>query len=88
MQLNEKSLQKVTLVNSGKFDCLYDWKLSIPPRFGKVPPIITVDPSSGVVKPGSRTFCDVAFCPPHKLTLRDVSAVCEVNLVKISKFQN
>ncbi|KAL5255873.1 hypothetical protein ACHWQZ_G011188 [Mnemiopsis leidyi] len=78
VQLNEKSLQKVTLINSGKFDCLYDWKLTIPPRFEKIPPIITVTPSSGVIKPGSRTFCDVAFCPPNKLTLRDVTAVCEI----------
>ena len=80
VQLNEKSLQKVTLVNGGKFDCLYDWKLTVPPKFDKTPSIITVTPSSGVIKPGSRTFCDVAFCPPHKLTLRDFTAVCEVNL--------
>lgn len=72
-------LQKVTLANSGKFDCIFNWKLSIPARFQKTPPIISVTPDSGVIKPGSRMFCDVAFCPPHKLTLRDVSAVCEVN---------
>ena len=68
----------MTLFNEGKFDCIFDWRMFVPPKLRKDPPIVSCSPETGTVKAGSRAYCDVAFCPPYKINLSDVSAVCNI----------
>ncbi|KAJ3215867.1 hypothetical protein HDU67_010224 [Dinochytrium kinnereticum] len=73
VQINEKRLKRVTIVNSGKFNFDFSWKL-----FSKVGSALAISPEIGSVGKGERVVCEVSFHPTSNITLKNAKAVCQI----------
>ncbi|KAJ3022533.1 hypothetical protein HKX48_005950 [Thoreauomyces humboldtii] len=73
VQLNEKRLRRIAVVNSGRFNLDFAWKLS-----GKQGANLSIHPSSGTVPKGEKLFCEVTFLPTVVADLSDVRANCQI----------
>lgn len=74
VQLNEKRLRRVAIVNSGRFNFDFAWK-----AFGQRGNGLSISPDAGTVRRGERIFCDVSFQPTHAVALKDAKALCQIN---------
>ncbi|TPX54724.1 hypothetical protein PhCBS80983_g05802 [Powellomyces hirtus] len=74
VQLNEKRLRRIAIVNSGRFNLDYMWKIV----GGKKGTLLAVHPDSGTVKKGEKMFCEVSFLPTQVTDLKDVRAACQI----------
>ena len=68
IEVNEKALRTIYIINSGKFHFDYCWQ-SEDNTAGK-DRIVCIDPALGAVKFGERASCQLAFCPPRPMALR------------------
>ncbi|CAE1301645.1 HYDIN [Acanthosepion pharaonis] len=64
VEINEKSTRIVTISNTGKFHFNYEWKVN-----DKANHLLSVSPTSGGVKYGSKDKCVITFCPKIKSSL-------------------
>lgn len=73
VQLNEKRLKRVTIVNSGKFNFDFSWRTT-----SKVGGMLTVLPDIGTVPKGERVVCEVTFLPTANVSLKNIKAFCQI----------
>ncbi|KAJ3047832.1 hypothetical protein HK097_011139 [Rhizophlyctis rosea] len=73
VQINERRIKRVTIINSGKFNFEFSWKF-----LKKGGGALSVTPDSGTVAKGERIVCAIAFMPTSVTTLKDVKAVCQI----------
>ena len=73
VQLPERAVKRVAIVNSGKFNFDFAWSFA-PPRSK----LVEITPESGTVKRGGKVYCDVAFVASHEETLDRLRAVCSI----------
>ncbi|KAJ3115022.1 hypothetical protein HDU96_001327 [Phlyctochytrium bullatum] len=73
VQINEKRLKRVTVVNSGKFNFDFSWKLPSKPGLG-----LSISPEIGSVGKGERVVCEITFNPTNSLVLKNVKALCQI----------
>ncbi|KAJ3159463.1 hypothetical protein HDU86_001781 [Geranomyces michiganensis] len=74
VQLNEKRLRRVSIVNSGRFNLDFVWKLV----GGRKGALLSVHPDSGTVRKGERLFCEVSFLPTQVADLSHIRATCQI----------
>ncbi|KAI8900319.1 hypothetical protein BC833DRAFT_523632 [Globomyces pollinis-pini] len=71
VQINEKRIKKVHIINSGKFNFDFSWKIS---KRGPV----TVNPEIGTVLKGERLQCEIIFIPSTTMVLKDLKLQCQI----------
>ncbi len=76
VEVNEKSMRNIFIVNSGKFNFDYSWHLN--ERSAKQARMVSISPGAGAVGYGGRTKCQLAFCPPGRASLRGCELVLKV----------
>jgi hydrocephalus-inducing protein len=72
VQLNERSVKRVALINSGKFS--FDFQWNVPKS-----PLLEITPQQGTVKRGSKVYCDVTFVGAEENVLDRLRAVCTLS---------
>ncbi|KAJ3270503.1 hypothetical protein HDV01_007759 [Terramyces sp. JEL0728] len=81
VQINEKRIKRVYIINSGKFNFDFSWS------FAKKVGGITIMPEIGTVLKGERIYCEIAFLPTQSITLKDLKLACQIlngNLYTVS----
>ncbi|KAJ3287536.1 hypothetical protein HK104_008544 [Borealophlyctis nickersoniae] len=73
VQINEKRLKRVAIINSGKFNFDFSWKF-----LSKSGGVLSVNPEIGTVPRGDRVHCEIAFVPTTTTALKNVKAVCQI----------
>jgi hypothetical protein len=73
VQINEKRLKRVVIVNSGKFNFDFQWKFT-----SKANSVINISPEIGTVPRGERIICEITFIPTQNITLKNMKAVCQI----------
>ncbi|KAJ1558923.1 hypothetical protein HK096_003058, partial [Nowakowskiella sp. JEL0078] len=73
VQLMEKRIKRVAVVNSGKFNFDFSWKL-----FSKASGTLSITPEIGTVNKGERVICEISFLPTNSINLRGVKANLQV----------
>jgi hydrocephalus-inducing protein len=72
VQISEKRVKRVTIINSGKFNFDFNWKGA--KRSG----ILQVIPDVGTVVKGERVNCEVAFVPSMATALKNMKLACHI----------
>ena len=80
VEVNEKSIRNMFIVNSGKFNFDYNWSF-VSGDGSRYP--VSVTPEAGGVVFGERQKCQLAFCPTGSLAM---SRGCELQL-QVCNFQ-
>lgn len=75
VEVNEKQLRNLTILNTGKFNFDYQWELHMS---NKKKEMVTIEPMTGGVENGKRVNCKLTFCPPCRTTLKDTQIVLKV----------
>ncbi|KAI8854495.1 hypothetical protein BC829DRAFT_439199 [Chytridium lagenaria] len=73
VQINERRLKRVTILNSGKFNFDFSWKL-----LTKMASMLAITPEIGSVGKGERVVCEVSFHPTSNVTLKNAKALCQI----------
>ncbi|KNC96691.1 uncharacterized protein SPPG_07904 [Spizellomyces punctatus DAOM BR117] len=73
VQLNEKRLRRIAIINSGRFNFDFNWKLQ-----GKRSGALCITPETGIVRKGERMVCDVSFLPTQVVSLKEAKATCHI----------
>ncbi|KAJ3416712.1 hypothetical protein HDV05_000542 [Chytridiales sp. JEL 0842] len=73
VQINEKRLKRVTIINSGKFNFDFQWKF-----LSKTSGAITISPELGTVPRGERVICEITFMPTQNINLKNIKAICQI----------
>lgn len=81
IQINERSVRQITLINSGRFGFDYQWQLN--DRCGRrggagESSIVAVRPSTGSVASSNRVRCEISVCPPKIVDLTVCRLVCQI----------
>lgn len=84
MEVQEKCLKQISLVNNGKYSFEYSWELVdtrgvLMTKSPSDSPIMSILPLEGNAEPNQRTVSELTFCPPTKLNLRGTELVLKVN---------
>jgi hypothetical protein len=72
VQINEKSVKRVCITNSGKFNFDFSWK------FTKRYSYFGVSPEIGTVPKGEKLYCDLHFTPNSASLYKDVKLTCQI----------
>jgi hydrocephalus-inducing protein len=72
VQLNERRVKRVYLINSGKFNFDYEWK-GIPKKSG-----LSIIPEIGSVAKDSKSYCEIMYMPTVTSKLKDTKISCHV----------
>ena len=73
VQINEKRLKRVYIINSGKFNFDFAWKF--PTKNGGV---VSITPEIGTVPKGERIYCEIVFLPTVAAPVKNVRAICNI----------
>ncbi|KAI9203105.1 uncharacterized protein BJ171DRAFT_600257 [Polychytrium aggregatum] len=73
VQLNEKRLKNVTIINSGRFNFDYSWKF-----LNKPGGLLSISPEIGTVNKGERAVCEITFLPSSSICLKNVKGICQI----------
>ena len=68
MEVNEKAMRQLFILNSGKFNFDFTWELNSTALAR--PGVLSVDKMTGGVMAGETTQCALAFCPPMRMSMR------------------
>ncbi|KAJ3226665.1 hypothetical protein HK099_004409 [Clydaea vesicula] len=82
IQLNEKRIRRITIINSGKFNFDFSWKF-----FSKTKGIVSVSPEIGTVNKGERIDCEFAFIPTSVVAVKNLKGVCQIMNGRTYPFQ-
>nr|XP_006823299.1 PREDICTED: hydrocephalus-inducing protein homolog [Saccoglossus kowalevskii] len=74
VEMNEKAVRQLWIVNSGRFNFDFEWTLN--ERSGRREKMMSITPGLGGVSHNDRKKCTLSFKPPGKVTLRG----CELSL--------
>ena len=83
MEVNEKAVRSIFVVNAGKFNFDFDWTMK--ERAGKTVKMVTISPESGSVPCNDRRRCVLAFKPPQKTSLRGCELLLKVRAIFLAK---
>ncbi|KAJ3260794.1 hypothetical protein HK103_007357 [Boothiomyces macroporosus] len=72
VQINEKRIKRVYIINSGKFNFDFSWV------FSKKVGVISVHPEIGTVLKGERMYCEIEFLPTQPISLKDLKLTCQI----------
>ncbi|KAK3085440.1 hypothetical protein FSP39_003318 [Pinctada imbricata] len=75
VEVNEKQIRNLTIMNTGKFNFDYQWELHMS---SKKKEMVAIEPMSGSVLNGDKQNCRLTFCPPCRTTLKDTELVLSV----------
>ena len=81
IQINERSVRQISLINSGRFGFEYAWELN-----GKCErrggageaSMVAVKPPSGLVASNNRVRCEISICPPKTMDLSVCQLACKI----------
>jgi hydrocephalus-inducing protein len=73
VQLNEKRIKRIIILNSGKFSFDFSWKF-----LSKASGILNVIPEIGTVPKGEKVICEITFIPGSNMILKNMKAVCQI----------
>ena len=76
VEVNEKAVRSIFIVNAGKFNFDYEW--SMKERSGKAMKMVSISPETGSVPCSDRKRCVLAFKPPHKTSIRGCEFLLKV----------
>jgi len=84
VEVQEKCLTKISLINTGKYSFEYAWELVdtrgvLTTNSSTDPPTMRILPLEGNAEPHQRTMFELTFCPPEKLNLQGTELVLKVN---------
>ena len=84
VEVQEKCLTKISLVNTGKYSFEYSWELVdtrgvLTTKSSTGSPMMKILPLEGNAEPHQRTMSELTFCPPAKLNLQGLELVLKVN---------
>lgn len=84
MEVNEKAVRNISILNLGKFSFDYAWELKDQASSTVSSPhgTVSISPQSGGVGQGENVSCLLSFLPPRMMTLKN----CELLLRVISEF--
>eukprot|EP01135_Chromosphaera_perkinsii_P007876 Nk52_evm68s1020 gene=Nk52_evmTU68s1020 len=71
VQVKERSIKQFTIINSGKFNFGYTWKLD-------ESNYISISPETGTIPKNERQLVDIVFQPSHKINIRNLSGSCKI----------
>ena len=74
LQMNDKGMKRITIINSGKFNFDFSWKLPVK----NTKSFITIDPEIGTVPKGEKVYCEVLYHPTIVSTLKNFNALCQI----------
>lgn len=72
VQISEKRVKRVAIINSGKFNFDFVWKGA--KRNG----IIRINPDVGTVFKGDKVCCEICFVPNAVTTLKNIKVACQI----------
>ena len=85
MEINEKATRQLFVINSGKFNFDFSWEVHNRTKLkGLQCPegekLVSVTPETGTVPCSTRKRCQLAFCPPGRLSLSGCDLLLKVIL--------
>lgn len=83
VEVQEKCLKQICLVNMGKYSFEYAWELVdtrgvLKTKSVTDSPIMGILPLEGTAEPNVRTISELTFCPPTKVNLKGTELVLKV----------
>ena len=83
MEVQEKCLKQICLVNMGKYSFEYAWELVDTRRVLKTKsvtdsPIMSILPLEGTAEPNVRATSELTFCPTTKVNLKGTELLLKV----------
>lgn len=81
IQINERSVRVISLINSGRFGFEYAWELNAKcERRGGAgeATIVSVKPPNGLVASNNRVRCEISICPPKTMDFSMCQMLCKV----------
>lgn len=94
VEVNEKAVRQLYIENTGKFNVDFAWELKQPqkPRgrkdaWAKDKPPVSITPYSGEVQCNVRRRCQLSFCPPFQMELKDCEVLLKVCLTPHERLQ-
>ena len=75
VEVNEKAIRNIYIVNAGKFNFDYTWELHERSK----DTMVAMTPSVGGVMFGEREMCQLSFCPPRPTALRGCDLTLKVS---------
>ena len=83
MEVQEKCLKQISLVNNGKYSFEYSWELVdtrgvLTAKSPSDSPMMSILPLEGNAEPNQRTVSELTFCPPKKLNLKGTELLLKV----------
>ena len=84
VEINEKASRQLFIVNSGKFNFDFAWELHNRTKVKGIRntednKMVSITPESGTVPSNTRKRCQMAFCPPARLSLQNCDLFLKVS---------
>lgn len=73
VQINERRIKRITIINSGKFNFDFAWKF-----LSKTRGVISVTPEIGTVYKGDRAICELSYQPTASSMTANVHGYCQI----------
>ncbi|KAJ3129345.1 hypothetical protein HK098_001757 [Nowakowskiella sp. JEL0407] len=73
VQLLEKRIKRIMVVNSGKFNFDFMWKIT-----PKLATFISINPEVGTVGRGERFVCEMSFLPAAPISLKNLKVLLQI----------
>lgn len=85
MEINEKATRQLFVINSGKFNFDFSWEVHNRTKLKGLrcpegEKLVSVTPETGTVPCSTRKRCQLAFCPPGRLSLSGCDLLLKVIL--------
>ena len=85
MEINEKATRQLFVINSGKFNFDFSWEVHNRTKLKGLrcpegEKLVSVSPETGTVPCSTRKRCQLAFCPPGRLSLSGCDLLLKVIL--------
>lgn len=74
IQINDKGMKRICIINSGKYNFDFSWKLPLK----KSTDYVTFDPEIGTVPKGERVYCQILYHPSIISSLKNYKAMCQI----------
>ena len=83
VEINEKATRQLFVINSGKFNFDFTWEVHNRTKLKGLrcpdgEKLVSVSPEAGTVPCSTRKRCQLAFCPPGRLTLAGCDLLLKV----------
>lgn len=91
VEINEKATRQLFVINSGKFNFDFSWEIHNRTKLKGLrvldgEKLASVTPESGTVPCNTRKRCQLAFCPPGRLSLTGCDLLLKVLVIHFWQF--